>query len=409
MTVYLALDWGTTHHEVLFLQADQTVLAQLRVAHSLAGLQQLDQTRQRLGVAAGACLVGIETAHHLLIDWLWAHDYQQVYLIPPAVTRTARQLYRQSGAKSDRSDALLLANLLRTDLARLHPWQPDSALTQQLRAQVRFLRFVRRSRMRAANRLHALLLRYYPHALSVFSSPTTQIALHFVAAFPSPATAAALTRAQFEAWAGTHGYTRRDHLTAAFARLQAPQVPAAAATVAAYQHESRWLAGHLLALVQQEAASQRTLSGLFAQHPDQAIFASLPGAGVYLAPALLAHFGDDRARFPTAASLQALAGTSPVTRQSGKRRTVHFRRACDRAFRQVAQQWALSSLERSVWACSYHQALRARGIAPNHALRAVANRWLAIAWHLWQHQTPYDEAFHLQQRRQRQRSGRDAG
>jgi len=28
----------------------------------------------------------------------------------------------------------------------------------------------------------------------------------------------------------------------------------------------------------------------------------------------------------------------------------------------------------------------------------VANRWLAIAWKLWQSQQPYDEAYHFQQR-----------
>jgi transposase len=87
---------------------------------------------------------------------------------------------------------------------------------------------------------------------------------------------------------------------------------------------------------------------LFEQHPDQAISRSLPGVGDILAPALLAHFGDDRDRSPTAESVQALAGTCPVTAQSGKRRIITFRTACDHRFRDIVQQWAKASLTQSV-------------------------------------------------------------
>ena len=113
-----------------------------------------------------------------------------------------------------------------------------------------------------------------------------------------------------------------------------------------------------LILAKQEV--QWALNTLFAQHPDQAIFASLPGTGAFLAPALLAKLGDDRGRFPSATSLQALAGTCPVTMASGKRKRVVFRHACDHEFRQIAQQWARCSLRNSVWAVAYWQQLRPR-------------------------------------------------
>jgi transposase len=102
-----------------------------------------------------------------------------------------------------------------------------------------------------------------------------------------------------------------------------------------------------------------------------------------LAPSLLAKFGDDRERFPTARSVQALAGTCPVTEQSGKKRVVKFRHSCDKAFRQIAQQWARSSLRRSAWALVYWEQVMARVSHENDAYRRLANRWLAIAWKLW--------------------------
>ncbi len=140
------------------------------------------------------------------------------------------------------------------------------------------------------------------------------------------------------------------------------------------------------------------LQHLFCQHPDQAIFASLPGAGRLLAPALLAKFGDDRQRFTTSGSVQALAGTCPVTDRSGKRRVVKFRRACDHEFRHIAQQLAIASTTKSLWAQGYWQLVRPRCDSDNHAYRCLANRWLAIAWKLWQTRQPYDEAYHWQRR-----------
>ena len=99
--------------------------------------------------------------------------------------------------------------------------------------------------------------------------------------------------------------------------------------------------------------------------------------------------------------MQALAGTCPVTAASGKRRIVKFRKACDKEFRQIAQQWARASLGKSVWANAYWEQVRARVDHDNDAFRRLANRWLAIAWKLWQTRQPYDEAYHLQQRAQR--------
>jgi transposase len=96
-------------------------------------------------------------------------------------------------------------------------------------------------------------------------------------------------------------------------------------TVAVFQAEAVQLAGLLLEELRANQEAKRPLKTLFDQHPDAPLFASLPGAGDLLALALLAKFGDDRQRFPTAASVQALTGTCPVTVFSGKRGSVNFR------------------------------------------------------------------------------------
>ncbi len=396
--INIGIDWSETHHDVCFMNDAGAVVTRVTVPHSPDGFLKLETTRQQLGVTAAECRVGLETAHNLLIDFLWAKGYSQVYVIPPSVVKGARGRYRQSGARTDESDALLLADVLRTDRGRFQPWHPDDALTRRMRAKVSLYAYLTQQNTRFSNRLRAVLVRYYPAAIQVFSSLKTQIALHFVQEFPTPQVAAALSFTQFRAFAKTHGYTRRAELPVCFAHLQQPQPEADSTTVAIYQDEAVALASVLLNLIQTQRTVGRDLLELFELHPDYPIFHSLPGAGAFLGPALLAKFGSDRARFPMPASVQALAGTCPVTDRSGKRRIIKFRQSCDREFRRIAQQWAITSLAESAWAQSYWQQARPRCQSDSHAFRCLANRWLAIAWKLWQARVPYDEDYHLQQR-----------
>jgi transposase len=401
MSIHIGIDWSQDKHDVAFMNEAGAIIARLTIPHQPAGFRKLETTRQQLGVTAAECLVGLETAHNLLLDYLWDHGYQEIYVIPPLVVKSSRGRYGHSGARDDTLDAQLLADLLRTDRARLHPWRPDSQLTRQIRARVGFISFLTHAANRIHNRLRAALLRYFPQALELFSGLMVPTTLTFIAAYNTPQALAALSYEAFATFAHQQGYWNRQGLLACYARLQHTPLQASAATVAVYQDEARLLAQQLRELILAKREVQRTVNTLFAQHPDQAIFTSLPGAGAFLAPALLAKLGDDRERFPSAASLQALAGTCPVTMASGKRKRVAFRHACDHEFRQIAQQWARCSLHKSVWAVAYWQQIRPRCASEHDAYRRLANRWLAVLWKLWHSREPYDEAFHLQQRRRR--------
>jgi transposase len=403
MIVYLGIDWSQDKHDACFLNEQGLTITSLTIPHTVEGLHKLDSTRQKLGVSASDCWVGLETAHNLVIDYLWSRDYSQVYVIPPNAVKAARSRYSQSGAHHDPSDAFVISDMVRTDQARLQPWHPDSQLVQQLRAKVSLLIYLTHEKTRASNRLTAVLLRYYPAALLVFSRPLPTIAFHLICAYPTPAAARALTWTEFETFARGHHYRQSDaKLRASFARLQAPQPSAAPAVVAAYQGEAVLLAQHVLRLSHTKTEQTDELGRLFEQHPDADLFLSLPGTGPFLAPALLAKFGDDRRRFSSPFGLQCLAGTCPVTSQSGHRRIVKFRKACDHEFRTITQQWARASLSQSTWAADYFQRLRPQCDSDSHAYRCLANRWLVIAWRVWQDHHPYDEAFHLQQRAERQ-------
>lgn len=159
--------------------------------------------------------------------------------------------------------------------------------------------------------------------------------------------------------------------------------------------EGAQLAQMLLRLLQHKEENRTHLQQLLDQHADAPIFRSLPGAGPFLAPALLVKFGENRERFASPSALQSLAGTCPVTIQSGRSRSVRFRRACDRQFRHIAQLHARASLAAADWADAYYQDTLQRTGSANQALRCLANRWLKIAWTLWQRRTTYDPSIHL--------------
>jgi hypothetical protein len=254
-----------------------------------------------------------------------------------------------------------------------------------------------------SNRLRAVLLRYYPQALTVFGQLTSQISLQFLLTFPSPASLTGLRYADFALFCEQHDYKRPDYMTKAFAALQRAVPQADPVMVQAYQDETPLLAHLLLIMVRNKRRAIKDVQALFEQHPDQAIFASLPGAGDLLAPKLLVIFGDDRTRFACPQAIQSLAGTCPVTKQSGKKKTVRFRQACNRDYRHALQQFAMSSVRQSAWAAGYLSEARGRGRPKNQAYRSLANRWLAIIWHLWQTRQLYDEAYHLSQVQQRRK------
>lgn len=402
MKVFLGIDWSHTHHDACWLDERGNVLSRLTVPHSADGLGQLEIGREQLGVSREECWIGLETAHTLLIDFLWDQEYPHVFVIPPGAIKGARRRYRQTNAHTDQTDAWVIADVVRTDPATLHPWRPDGLLVRQLKAKVSLLHFLTKEIRRLSNRLGAVLARYYPAALHVFHDLDAPVTLRFLQAFPTSADAAGLTRQAFGQFARAQRYRQPDRvLSAAYARLQAAYPIASATTVAAYRDEAVWLAQHLLTTSEHKKREISRLQALFQQHPDHALFSSLPGTGDFLAPALLAKFGDDRERFPQPDSVQCLAGTCPVTEQSGKLRRVRFRKACDHEFRQIAQQWAKASIAQSSWATTYWHNVRQHSRSNRHAYRCLANRWLAIVWKCWQTRTPYDEAVHLQNRARR--------
>jgi len=129
----------------------------------------------------------------------------------------------------------------------------------------------------------------------------------------------------------------------------------------------------------------------FGQHPDAEIILSQPGLGAILGARVLAEFGDARTRYVSAKARKNYAGTSPITRASGKKRTVAARFVHNDRLIDALITQAFASLHASPGARAYYDRQRARGATYNAALRQLANRLVGILHGCLKTGTPYNE------------------
>jgi transposase len=130
--VTAGIDWATADHVACVVDSAGQVRARFSAAHDRAGIRKLTGGLR----AEGAAEVAIERGEGILVDALLAAGLT-VVVITSRQVKNLRSRYGSAGAKDDRFDAFVLADVLRTDRARLRPLVPDAPATLALRAAVR--------------------------------------------------------------------------------------------------------------------------------------------------------------------------------------------------------------------------------------------------------------------------------
>jgi transposase len=404
MLFSIGIDWADQSHQICVRSlSDRRILAQFLIPASLPGLQSLSAKLAALGATPASCAVAIETNQGLLVSYLLDQGFQ-VHPIPPAAVKPYRARRRRTGAKSDPDDAQILSDILCQDSHLFPPLARDSGLVSQIRSTYRARQQLVRHRTQLINQLKSNLKSYFPSALQLFSSLDSAIAHAFLLAFPSPQAAHLASQQQLRSFFSKHHYSRPDCIPHILQQLSQPPLPIASWAALAGHSLTQALLAQLAVLRQHIARLEKELAQLLSQHPDAHIFLSLPRVGVILAAGLLGEIGDCRHKFKRAAHIQAFAGTAPVTFQSGSSRKVRFRFACNKPLRTVLQQFARQSTLAggSAWARAYFSNQVERGHSSSRAYRALANRWVAIIFRLWQDGTHYQEDFHLKNIAKRQ-------
>jgi len=383
---YIGLDWADTHHDVEVMDETGKRVGMRRFAHSAKGLTELKEFVLSIAPEPEHLACIVETNHGLLITFLLAAGIP-VYPVNP---KSANQLRKSAGAKTDQIDAHLLAKIGRLDLTELRRLEPDSPIVSELKALTRDQDTLIQTQTRLVNQLTACLKEYYPAALNLFAKLQQRSTLLFLQTYPTQEGAAEVSQEEITATLRLARHTNPKRASKKiWEELHRPQLVATPVIVRAKSRLMLSLVKQLLIVIEDLALYDEEISALFLTHPDQPIWSSLPRAAKRLAPRLLSEWGDDRTRYIDANSVQTLAGTAPVPFQSGNYAKAHKRFACLKPLRNVLHQFAWQSTLQEKWALHYYQRKRAEGKTHSMAIRALANIWVRIIYRMWVNKASY--------------------
>lgn len=394
--LFVGDDWAEDHHDVELMDASGRKLAKARLPEGVAGMARLhamlgEQLGEDADEFADQVVIGIETDRGPWVQALIAAGYR-VFGINPLQASRYRERHGVSGAKSDAGDAHMLADMVRTDSHQLRQVAADSADAAAVKVVARAHKTLIWERTRHMQRLRHALRDYFPAALEAFEDLTAADTLELLAKAPDPASAARLTTAQIGA---ALKRARRREIPEKTARIQAalraahlgqPDVVASA-----YAATVRSAAAVLAVLNEQIKILQGQVEAHFGAHPAAEIILSQPGLGQILGARVLAEFGDAPGRYADARSRKNYAGTSPITRASGKKKTVMARHIHNDRLIDALGVQAFAALQASPGARAYYDQLRARDVSHFAALRQLGNRLVGILHGCLKTSTHYDE------------------
>jgi transposase len=398
--LFVGNDWAQDHHDVEVQDHTGRRLGKARLCEGVVGIEKLHALVGQFAdphdeTGPAQVLVGIETDRGPWVAALVAAGYR-VFAINPLQVARYRERGTTSGAKSDAGDAHVLADMVRTDAHQLRPIAGDSALVEGVKIVARTHQSLIWDRQRHVGRLRADLREYFPAALVAFDNDRVDLVdldvLDLLALAPTPQAAARLSLSRITA-ATRRARRREPHGRAQViqAALRAPALGQPAVLAEAYAVSVAALVAVIATLNTQIKTLQGQVEAYFGRHPAAEIYRSQPGLGEVLGARVLGEFGDDPHRYRDARARKNYGGTSPITRASGKRRTVMARYARNDRLADALHQQAFCALRNSPGARAYYDSLRTRKIKHHAALRQLGNRLVGILHGCLKTGTCYDE------------------
>ena len=393
---YVAIDWGDSQHAWSMQPADSDRRERGEIEHSPEAVAAwAAMLSARFGGQPVA--LAVEQSRGSLVFMLGKYEQLHVYPIHPRAAAQFRAALVPSGAKDDPSDAELLLDLLTHHRARLRRLKPDTEQTRLVQHLVEGRRKLVHERTRQSNRLTAQLKLYFPQMLDWFGDIDSPLATGLLKRWPTLEALQKARPATVRSFFTQHNCRSQELIEQ---RLEAIRrtVPAVRdrALIQAAVAMTKVLVELIATLREGIAGFDRQIAQAVAAHPDFAIFDSFPGAGPALAPRLLAAFGSQRDRYLSATDLQTFSGIAPVTERSGKSQWIHVRWACPRFLRQTFHEWAAHSRGFCDWARAYYGQQRDRGKDHHAAVRALAFKWIRIAFRCWKDGILYNHARYIQ-------------
>jgi transposase len=392
---FVGIDWADQEHVWCLQAANSEKRESGELEHTAEAVEMwVGQLCQRFGNRPIA--MGVEQSRGALVFMLAKYEPLHLFPVPSTMAASMRKALYPSGSKDDPRDADLLLDLLLQHRDKLHRLSPDTEATRRVQNLVEERRKLVDEKTAQTNRLRSHLKIYFPQFLDWFEHLDSELVCGLLERWPTLEDLQKVPLAKLRTFLRKH-HCRDEALIEGRIQAIRRSIPAIGdrAVIEAKSTVVKVIVRLMRNLREGIADLDEKIEEAAATHPDFFIFESLPGAGAVMAPRLLAAFGSQRERFANAAEVQSYSGIAPVTERSGKKKWVHFRWACPKFLRQSFHEWASHSMAYSVWARSYYQQQRSKGQDHQAAVRALAFKWIRIAFRCWKDRVAYDESKYL--------------
>jgi transposase len=405
--LYIGIDWAKDDYQICVIGPDATVLSKLKVPHNGAAIQDfVDKLTAMSGNCPSSAAVAIEVPRGAIVEALLDRNFA-VFSINPKQMDRFRDRHSVGGAKDDPLDAFVAADSLRTDLKLFRRLGIDAPSTIRLRELSRADEQLRQESNRVLNQVCEQLHRYYPQLLALSPSFDQEWIWALWQIAPLPAKGAKLSASRIEKLLKQHRvrkYTAADVQH----KLRTPPLPVAPGVADAAAEHLGILMPRVHLLSDQRKQIQKRLAGLLdelaeadpgrpcssddaqkIEHRDARILLSLPGIGTIIGATMLAEAGQ-AIRDRDYHAIRCYGGPGPITRKSGRKRSVTMRRSCNLRLRNALHQWAFASITCDERSHQHYRKLRAAGHTHGRALRGIADRWLSVLISMLKHRELFD-------------------
>lgn len=394
---FVGIDWANDKHDVVTVDA-QGHATYCTIEHSSEAIDAFVSGLLHNANDRPVAII-LEQSKGALIHALMLRDNVVLFPVNPKQFANYRESFRATKAKSDKNDAILLARMLFERHGQMHAWKPEDENTRLLNRLCTTRRKWVEQRTTLGQRLLDLVKSYFPAILKLADSKLYDcpLLLDILQKWPDPRDLKRANPKVLTALAVQHGIKNADQQKKIVTELrQAPIHSKDVTLLAVCALEAKALVKQIEGCQELIVQLDQDIKSTLAKHPDAALYTTLRGAGTALAPRLLTAFGTDRNRFRNAEEVASYVGVAPVTKQSGKSRSVVRRRACSKYLLQTFHEFASAAAKWCPWSKAYYKLQQSRGMKRHAILRKLAYRWIRILFRVWQTRTSFDPARYIQ-------------
>jgi transposase len=394
--VFAGIDVAKHGHDICLVDEAGNTLLQLHIQNSHKGLEKLFLSLDRLQLTSANVQFCLEATGHYWLALYWhltERDFQ-VHVINPIQSDALRNLYVRK-TKTDRKDALLLADLLRLGRTSETQLASETILKLQTLSRIR-LEFVHQIGG-LKNRIIGILDRIFPEYPDCFSDVFIRTSRELLKQYPEPEEIAALDISELTAFLQQHSKGRLGADRAEQIQALARGTFGIRLALDAFTLELRLLVEQIEFIEDQVSVIEDAINQVMEElrsSPDcpyRHVLETIPGIGTVITAAILGEVGDI-SRFPNAKALVAYAGLDASVRSSGQFESTqcHMSKRGSPVLRNSLWMAAVSARRFNPELKAYYELKRSQGKHSNVATGAVARRLVHLIYSLWKDNRPFD-------------------